>query len=65
MEVSTYSDEFIDVYFKQKPLTTLGQVKRLYSCLSSPDLEQSEKRVRKLLLHAIEHGEIPVYEYRL
>jgi len=65
MEAVTYKDEFVDVYFKQRPLTTMGQVKRLYSCLNNLEMEQSEKRVRKLLLSAMETGEIPVYEYRL
>jgi len=65
METHSYSDDFTDVFLKQKPITTMGQIKRLYSCLTASDLEQSEKRVKKLLLHAIETSEIPIYEYKL
>ena len=63
MVISTYSDEYIDVYLKEKPITTLGQVKRLYSCISKMEKEETEKRLRKILLHAIETKEIPAYEY--
>jgi hypothetical protein len=54
-----YRDEFINVYLNHKPITTLGQVKRLYLTLTVPNSKYSEEKTASLLSEAIKTGEIP------
>jgi len=48
-----YRDEFIPVFFQRRPVTTLGQVKRLYITLCSEEFKDAETDTKGRLKRAL------------
>ncbi|GEM_PF-3871814 len=59
MQWVKYSDEFVDVYYNREPVTSLGQIKRLYITYDHSDLDISETNMKKLLFKIICTRTIP------
>lgn len=59
MQWVKYSDEFVDIYNNHAPVTSLGQIKRLYITYDHSKLDISETNIKKLLFKIICTRTIP------
>ena len=59
MQWVTYSDEFMDIFKDTHPVTSLGQIKRLYLTLDKSIVDISEIDTKRFLFQILSTRSIP------